>query len=33
MSHTNYTFSLTKESLPRQQMILRNVASAKYGGD
>lgn len=33
MSHTNYTFSLTKESLPRQHMILRNVASAKYGGD
>ena len=33
MSHTNYTFSLTTESLPRQQMILRNVASAKYGGD
>lgn len=33
MSHTNYTFSLTKEALPRQQMILRNVSSAKYGGD
>lgn len=33
MSHTNYTFSLTKEALPRQQMILRNVASATYGGD
>ena len=33
MSHTNYTFSLTKESLPRQHMVLRNVASAKYGGD
>ena len=33
MSHVTYTFSLTKESLPRQQMILRNVASAKYGGD
>ena len=33
MSHTNYTFSLTKESLPRQHMIMRNVASAKYGGD
>lgn len=34
MSHTNYTFSLTEEdSLPRKQMILRNVASAKYGGD
>lgn len=33
MSHTNYTFSLTKEALSRQQMILRNVSSAKYGGD
>lgn len=33
MSHTNYTFSLTKESDLRQRMILRNVASAKYGGD
>ena len=33
MSHTNYTFSLTKEVLTRQRMILRNVASAKYGGD
>lgn len=33
MSHTNYSFSLTKESSPRQQMILRNVASATYGGD
>ena len=33
MSHTNYTFSRATESLPRQQMILRSVASAKYGGD
>lgn len=33
MSHTNYTFSLTTEALPRQQMVLRNVASATYGGD
>lgn len=33
MSHTNYSFSLTKESSPRQHMILRNVASATYGGD
>ncbi len=33
MSHTNYTFSRTTESLPRQQMILRSIASAKYGGD
>ena len=33
MSHTQYTFNPTKGSLPRQQMILRNAASAKYGGD
>ena len=33
MSHTNYTFGLTRDALPRQQMILRNVASATYGGD
>lgn len=33
MSHTHYTFTLTKGSSPRQQMILRNIASAKYGGD
>lgn len=33
MSHTNYTFIPTEESLPRQQMVLRNAASAKYGGD
>ena len=33
MSHTHYTFSLTKESEPRRHMILRHVASAKYGGD
>lgn len=33
MSHTNYAFSLMKESLPREKMVLRNVASAKYGGD
>ena len=33
MSHTNYTFSLKSDSLPRQHMILRNVASAKYGCD
>lgn len=33
MSYTNYTFSPVEESLPRQQMILRNAASAKYGGD
>ncbi|MBR2421733.1 MAG: helix-turn-helix transcriptional regulator [Oscillospiraceae bacterium] len=33
MSHTYYPFSLTTETLPRQQMILRNAASSKYGGD
>ena len=33
MSHTNYTFSLTSEAMTRQRMILRNVASARYGGD
>ena len=33
MSHTNYAFSLTNEETTRHQMILRNVASAKYGGD
>ena len=33
MSHNNYTFTLTKEPAPRQQMVLRNVASATYGGD
>ena len=33
MSHTNYPFRLMDEALPRQQMILRNVASSKFGGD
>lgn len=33
MSHTNYTFTLREESSSRQPMVLRNVASAKYGGD
>ena len=33
MSYTNYTFSPMEEALPRQQMILRNVASSKFGGD
>ena len=33
MSHMNYTFSPREGSAPRQQMILRNAASAKYGGD
>lgn len=33
MSHTNYTFTLKEGDPGRQQMVLRNVASAKYGGD
>ena len=33
MSHTNYPFNLLQDALPRQQMILRNVASSKFGGD
>ena len=33
MSHTNYAFNYIKESLPMDQVKLRNVASAKYGGD
>ena len=33
MSHTDYTFSPPSEPSTRQQMVLRNVASAKYGGD
>jgi len=33
MSHTNYTFIPMEGSPPRQQMILRNVAAAKHGGD
>lgn len=33
MSHTNYAFNLIKESQTRDKMTLRNVASAKYGGD
>lgn len=33
MSHINYTFNLRKDLLPRDQLKLRNVASAQYGGD
>ena len=33
MSHTYYPFSLMEGSFSRRQMILRNAASAKYGGD
>ena len=33
MSHTNYPFHLARDSAPRKHVSLRNVASAKYGGD
>lgn len=33
MSHTHYAFQLTKESQPHEKITLRNVGSAKYGGD
>lgn len=33
MSHTNYALNWIKESLPTDQIRLRNVAAAKYGGD
>ena len=33
MSHTYYPFSLMEGGLSRRQLILRNAASAKYGGD
>lgn len=33
MSHTHYAFNLMKGPRPRDQLKLRNVASAKYGGD
>ena len=33
MSNTNYAFNIIKEDKPLDQMILRNVSSAKYGGD
>lgn len=33
MSHTSYAFNQEKDSLPRGQMKLRNVASTKYSGD
>jgi AraC-like DNA-binding protein len=33
MSHTNYPFSLVPEAFPRRELILRNVASSRYGGD
>lgn len=33
MSHIHYAFNLVKERQPHEQMKLRNVASAKYGGD
>lgn len=33
MSHTNYTFSLTEGPAARQKLLLRSIASARYGGD
>ncbi len=33
MSHTNYPFTLMNTPIPRQQMILRSIASSRYGGD
>ena len=33
MSHTNYPFKLISEAISRQQMILRSIASSRYGGD
>ena len=33
MSHIHYAFSLAKENLSKDHIKLRNIASAKYGGD
>ena len=33
MSHIHYVFNLMKENRSQEQLKLRNVASAKYGGD
>ena len=33
MSHIHYAFSLMKETPSREQLKLRNAASAQYGGD
>lgn len=33
MSHINYSFNQTDDSLPRDKMKLRNIASTKYSGD
>lgn len=33
MSHTNYAFNLRTDLRPREQLKLRNAASAQYGGD
>lgn len=33
MSHAYYPLTLAKESSAQQRIVLRNVASAKYGGD
>lgn len=33
MSHINYSFNQTDDSLPRDKMKLRNIASTRYSGD
>ena len=33
MSHTHYSFNLTADPGSQEHLMLRNVASAKYGGD
>lgn len=33
MSHIHYAFNMVKEKQSQDQMKLRNIASAKYGGD
>lgn len=33
MSHIHYAFNMVKEKQSQEQLKLRNVASAKYGGD
>lgn len=33
MSHINYSFNQTDDSLPRDKMKVRNIASTRYSGD
>lgn len=33
MSHINYSFNQDDDSLPRDKMKLRNIASTRYSGD